>query len=350
MMRKYFFILLFGVLVVSCVSVPVQTGTSDSKSPATGSAAGSHSQGENSALEKCNATMGTLTILEDRYASWYSYMGRYGIHSTVPVLRLFAQQSGCFVVVERGRGLRSATEERRLQSSGELREGSNFGKGQMVSADYTMTPTLIFSDSNTSGIGGAVGGIIGGRLGAAVGGSMRVKSAQSMLTLVDNRSTVQVAVAEGSSRGMDFGIIQGLFTGSAGGILGAYTKTPEGKVIVGAMMDAFNNMVKAVRNYSPQTPAGPGGLGTGGKLKVDGTAGAKAGKQSNTHAAEHDRATIKEMQIILNKLGFNVGTPDGVPGKKTRNAVSTFQKVSGLPVSGNLDRETIDRLRKVGGV
>ena len=347
-MQRILFCLMISLLLGSCASMPVQTGTSDSKSPATGAAAGASSQGANAGLERCDATLGTMAVHEDRYSAWYAYLGRHGIRSTVPVLRLFAQQSGCFVVVERGRGFSNAKEERQLQASGELRQGSNFGKGQMVSADYTMTPTLIFSDSNTGGVGGAVGGIIGGRLGAALGGSLRVKSAQSMLTLVDNRSTVQVAVAEGSSRGMDLGAIQGLFGGSAGGVLGAYTKTPQGKVIVGAMMDAYNNMVKAVRNYSPQAAAGPGGHGTGGKLTVDG-ATTPAVASAPPAAAGPDRATIKEMQGLLNKLGFNVGTPDGIPGKKTINAVTSFQKVSGLPVTGKLDTATIARLRKVGG-
>ncbi len=332
------------LVFVSCVSMPVKTGTSDSKSPATGSAAGANAQGANKSLQYCD---GTLAIHEDRYASWYSYLGRYGIQSTVPVLRLFAQQSGCFVVVERGRGMKNAKEERQLQASGELRQGSNFGKGQMVSADYTMTPTLIFSDSNTGGIGGALGGIIGGRVGAAVGGRLKFKSAQSLLTLVDNRSTVQVAVAEGSSRGMDMGGITGLFGGSGAGVLGAYTKTPQGKVIVGAMMDAYNNLVKAVRNYSPQAASGPGGHGTGGQLKVDGATPSSAVK--TTSAAAVNKATIKEMQGLLNKLGFNVGTPDGVPGAKTKKAVSNFQKMSGLPVTGQFDAATVAKLREAGG-
>ena len=331
------------LLFVSCVSMPVKTGTSDSKSPATGSAAGAHSEGANAELQYCDGTLGTLAIHEDRYSTWYSYLGRYGIQSTVPVLRLFAQQSGCFVVVERGRGFRNAQEERRLQASGELRQGSNFGKGQMVSADYTMTPTLIFKDSNTGGIGGLVGGLIGGSVGAAVGGRLQFKSAQSLLTLVDNRSTVQVAVAEGSSRGMDMGGITGLFGSGGAGVLGAYTKTPEGKVIVGAMMDAYNNMVKAVRNYSPQAASGPGGHGTGGKLKVDGATSAPAVKKASTTV---NKATIKEMQGILNNLGFSVGKPDGIPGAKTRKAVSNFQKMSGLPVTGQLNSATITKLRE----
>lgn len=347
-MKKTLFLIMASLILTACAGMPAITGGHDSKTAATGSAAGAHSEGANAALERCSGPIGTLAIHEDRYAHWYSYLGRYGIQSTVPVLRLFAQQSGCFVVVERGRGMSNVKEERQLQASGELRQGSNFGKGQMVSADYTMTPTLIFNDRNTAGIGSAVGGVIGGRIGATLASGLKVKSAQSMLTLVDNRSTVQVAVAEGSSKGMDMGGVAGLFGSSAGGILGAYTKTPEGRVIVGAMMDAFNNMVKAVRNYAPQAASGPAGHGTGGKLQVDG-ATTPAAVKSPAAPAGADKATVKEMQALLNKMGFNVGTPDGIPGQKTKQAVSSFQKMSGLPVTGNLDAATIAKLREVGG-
>ena len=87
-----------------------------------------------------------------------------------------------------------------------------------------------------------------------------------MLTLIDNRSGVQLAAAEGSARNMDFGMLGGLFGGSAGGIAGGYSNTAEGKVIVAAFTDSFNNMVKAVRNYKAQEVKG--GLGRGGQLKV----------------------------------------------------------------------------------
>ncbi len=333
-MERLSYCIILCLVLVSCVSMPVKTGTSDSKSPATGSAAGAYSEGTNTSLERCDTPLGTLALYEDRYTPWYRSLSRYGIQSTEPALRLFAQQSGCFVVVERGKAFRNVQEERQLEASGELRQGSNFGKGQMVSADYTMTPTLIYSDSDTGGIGGAIGGLLGGGLGAAIGGGIKIRSAQSILTLVDNRSTVQVAVAEGSSRGMDLGAISGLFGSGAGGVLGAYTKTPEGKVIVGAMLDSYNNMIKAARYYQPQAASGPKGHGTGGKLQVDDT------------GTKPDRETIKEVQTLLNKLGYDAGNSDGIPGSKTKKAVSAFQQHSGLPITGEIDSITIGKLRE----
>ncbi|MDO5674723.1 MAG: hypothetical protein Q4G66_07390 [bacterium] len=59
------------------------------------------------------------------------------------------------------------------------------------------------------GICGAVGGLFGS-VGAMIGNSIQTKSAQSMPALVDDRSGVQVAVAEGSGNSMDVGGIMGL--------------------------------------------------------------------------------------------------------------------------------------------
>ena len=89
-----------------------------------------------------------------------------------------------------------------------------------------------------------------------------------MLTLVDNRSGVQLGASEGSASKTDFGAWSGLFGAAAGGSLGGYTNTAEGKVLAGAFADAYNQLVVAVRNYKAQEVRG--GLGTGGRLGVSG--------------------------------------------------------------------------------
>jgi len=269
MNMKHFFLLVILLTFLSGCS-QIHMGSDRSKTAATGSAAGAYTENVNPQLERCAEPLGTLAVNEDHTANWYSWLGRYGIQSTVPLLRLLSQQSNCFVVVERGAGLNSLQRERALQRSGELRKNSNFGKGQLVAADYTVTPTLIFSEHGTKGIGGAIGGLFG-TVGALIGSNLQFSDAQSMLTLVDNRSGVQVAVAEGSADSMDIGGLMGLFESGTGIGAGAhaYSKTPEGKLIAAAMTDAFNNLVRAVKHYKPQKATGPHGMGTGGKLKVN---------------------------------------------------------------------------------
>jgi curli biogenesis system outer membrane secretion channel CsgG len=238
---------------------------------ATGAAAGESTSGESSQLEKCSESLGTVSLVENQSAGWYSILtGQYKLPPTANLLRLLIQQSNCFVVVERSEaGMRAMSRERQLEDSGELRKGSKFQKGQMVSSDYAMTPEVIFSEGNTGGLGGAVGGLIGGRAGAvvgAVGAGTKTREAAAMLTLVDNRSGVQIAAAEGSASKTDWGGFAGLLGSRAGGGLGGYTNTPQGKVIAGAFMDAYNQMVRSLRSYKAQQVKG--GLGKGGRLKV----------------------------------------------------------------------------------
>ncbi|MEE9492778.1 MAG: CsgG/HfaB family protein [Gammaproteobacteria bacterium] len=133
----------------------------------TGGAAGGTAAGANKSLASCNETLGTLAVVEDRSAPWWhAYYRRYpSLGSTVPVLRTMIQQSNCFVVVERGRAMHNMKQERRLEQAGEIRSGSSFGKGQMVAADYTLNPSIQFSDKGTGGITGSLGGLLGGRTG-----------------------------------------------------------------------------------------------------------------------------------------------------------------------------------------
>ena len=122
---------------------------------ATGAAAGGTSAGANPQLEHCDTTLGTMAVDEDRDAPWYYRLTtEYKLDSTVPVLRTLIQQSNCFVVVERGAALNNMMRERDLAASGEMRQGSKMGKGQMVAADYTMSPTINFSEKGTGGMGG----------------------------------------------------------------------------------------------------------------------------------------------------------------------------------------------------
>ncbi|MDA8162731.1 MAG: peptidoglycan-binding protein, partial [Desulfobacteraceae bacterium] len=157
-------------------------------------------------------------------------------------------------------------QERALQESGELRKGSSFGKGQMVSADYSLSPSITFTNNNAGGVGGGLGGYFGA-IGAVMA-NLKFKEASTLLTMVDNRSGVQLAAAEGSARSMDFGGLGALFGGGLGAVGGGYANTAEGKVIVAAFVNSYNNIVRAVRNYKAQEVKG--GLGTGGQLKVQG--------------------------------------------------------------------------------
>ncbi|MBN8263902.1 MAG: peptidoglycan-binding protein [Xanthomonadales bacterium] len=255
-------------VALAASSAPAQAQWSKKQNDPQGAAAGANAKGAAANLEYCDEPMGTIAVVEEQEGDWYRYLRTdLNLPSTIPVIRMIIQQSNCFVVVERGRAMQNMMQERALMDSGELREGSSFGKGQMVAADYTINPSINFSQSNAGGIGGVLGAF-GGRLGAvgAVVGGLKFKKAETMLTMIDNRSGVQIGVAQGNATKTDFGLGIG-GAGSGGfGALGGYSNTPEGKALAAAFANAYNNLVRAMRDYKPQQVEG--GLGKGGKLKV----------------------------------------------------------------------------------
>lgn len=255
---------IFTLAGLTC-SIPAAADSLDTA--ATGAAGGANASGASRQLQHCSQPFGTLAVEENQSTQWWQiYVSRYpNLGSTIPVLRMLIQQSNCFVVVERGGAMRNMMEERSLQQSGELRGGSHFGKGQMVAADYTMSPSIQFAAKGTGGLGGAVGSLFG-RVAGAIAGSLKRNEASTTLILIDNRSGVQISAAVGDAKNFDFNLFGGAFGGGSAGAAGAYTNTPEGKLITAAFADSYNQMVQALRNYRAQQVKG--GLGKGGNLKV----------------------------------------------------------------------------------
>ena len=58
-----------------------------------------------------------------------------------------------------------------------------------------------------------------------------------------------------------------------------------------------------------------------------------------------DKETTKNVQEVLNTLGYDCGTPDGIAGDMTNTAVSKYQEDHGLYVSGNIDDSLIKSLK-----
>lgn len=266
-------------------------GDAGAKTVATGSAGGGNSQNANAQLEHCDKPIGTLAVIKDQNAQWFDNLtNTYHLGSTVPVIKLLVQQSNCFVVVDRGAGLAMGMNERALNDTGEMRKTSKLHKGQIVAADYALNPSITFSSNDTGGVGAAIASYGGGWLGLLAGG-LKFKEASTMLTLSDNRSSVQLASAEGSAKNTDYSIFGGAFGSSLGGVAGGYSKTPEGKVIVAAFTDSYNNIVRSVKNYKVQSVKG--GLGAGGNLAIQGED--DQGNQESAPTAEPIKKSTKKV-------------------------------------------------------
>jgi len=243
-------------------SAHAQGGITDMKkgeggSAVQGSAGPSGSSDGASDLERCDKPMATMAVVEPQ-SHVLAGLARYKMGSPTSLIRLMIQQSNCFVVVERGVGMQNMMQERALAKSGELKQDSNVGGGQMVSADYILTPSVIFSEDNAGGVGGGVGGVVGGLFGRGAGamvggvaGGLKFKEAQTSMLVADARSGIQVAAAEGSAKKADFrlgGLLGGAGIGGGGAVAGGgYSNTNEGKVIAASLADNYNGVVRAVR-------------------------------------------------------------------------------------------------------
>jgi curli biogenesis system outer membrane secretion channel CsgG len=201
-------------------------------------------------LQRCGAPIATVALAENPHG--YVMGSGYQLPaSPVPLVKLLMQQSGCFRVVDRGAGLRGTLREQELQEAGVLRKHSTVAKGKGYEAQYTLTPSLTFSEQDAGrGLAGVVAMIPVLRDIAGLAGlveQVKFKEAQTALLLSDNETTEQVAAATGAARTTDLGV-GGLVLGRLGGGAGAgWSNTNEGKVIAAAFLDAHNQLVVQLR-------------------------------------------------------------------------------------------------------
>ncbi|MHC2263355.1 L,D-transpeptidase family protein [Sinorhizobium meliloti] len=59
--------------------------------------------------------------------------------------------------------------------------------------------------------------------------------------------------------------------------------------------------------------------------------------------------SVRDLQMLLNTLGYDAGLPDGFSGPATAAAIEAFQRAEGLPVEGKITPELIEAVfRKAG--
>jgi curli biogenesis system outer membrane secretion channel CsgG len=197
-------------------------------------------------LPTCAKPIGTMGI-SDPEVRWWEGLG---LGSPEALLRVYAQKSGCFRLVNRSqRGMAAMQTERSLAAGGEMRGGGTIGKGQMVQADFTMIPNIVTANRNKGGfrIGGLLGAVVPGIGGALLGGlDVKKRSANVTLEVVNNKSSEEfVTEGQATKKDVGFGGGGGIF---GGGILGAggasgYADTEIGQVVALAYLDAFTKLV-----------------------------------------------------------------------------------------------------------
>jgi curli biogenesis system outer membrane secretion channel CsgG len=209
-------------------------------------------------IPTCDKKIGTLAVTEPENRWWTGL----NLESPEALIKVFVSQSKCFTLVDRGKGLAAAQAERALAGSGEMRGGSNIGKGQMKAADYVLVPDIVNQNANSGGkrIGGILGGFVPGLAGAVLGGiSLKSKTADVVLTLTDVRSTEQVSLQQGHAKKTDLGWGAGggvgFFGGFAAGGASSYANTEIGQVVTMAYLQAFTKLVDDVKQIQPNAKA-----------------------------------------------------------------------------------------------
>ena len=247
--RSLGFLLVSVFLLTACGEKKTELGQGGSVVTGSAGPQGAHNAAKE--LLRCDAPVATVALAENPHG--YTYGAAYQLPpSPVPLVKLLAQQSGCFRVVDRGAGLRATVREQELKEAGVLRQqNSTVAKGRGYEAQYTLTPSLTFSEQDAGrGLGGVIAMIPVLRDIAGLAGiveQVKFKEAQTALLLSDNETTEQVAAATGAARTTDLGV-GGLVLGRLGGAAGAgWSNTNEGKVIAAAFLDAHNQLVVQAR-------------------------------------------------------------------------------------------------------
>ncbi len=226
--------------------------------PAQAASIGDKTAEKQAEIPNCSHKIGTLAVREPQNRWWEGL----GLESPEALLKVFVMKSGCFTLVDRGKGFEMAQQERALASGGALQQGSNVGMGQVKAADYILVPDIVSKNGNASGtnVGGILGGFIGGGVGALVSSiNISSKTADVVLTITNVRTSEQQAMEEGHGSKTDVGFGFGGGWGGWGGFGGAgisnYQNTAIGQVVVLAYIEAYTKLVGDMGGLSAQAAA-----------------------------------------------------------------------------------------------
>lgn len=163
----------------------------------------------------------------------------------LPLIKLMAARSNCFRVADRGAAMGALERERAMTGAAPSQS--------LVKADYLISAQVLYSDAKSRESGGG----IGGAFGSAVGLKTKTLESQVLLSLIDVDTGLQEAVATGSARKKDVGVIGGgLLLGLGVGALGGtYGSTDIGKITSIAVLDAFRKLILEAQARLPQQTA-----------------------------------------------------------------------------------------------
>jgi Curli production assembly/transport component CsgG len=218
---------------------------------------------EASAVPMCERSLGTVALVEEKPAQPQGMenlppqirammemaaqqQGGGQRIDPLPLLKLLAARSRCFVVVDRGAGFDALQRERALAAGGSVSGGT--AGATLQAAAYMLTAQIVYSDEKSRASGGGIGSLYGG-----IGFKSKTLEAQTLLSLTSVKTGIQEGVASGSARKKDLSILGGGLLGLGIGALGGgYESTDIGKITSLALLDGFRKLViDAQKRLSP---------------------------------------------------------------------------------------------------
>lgn len=199
----------------------------------------------------CDAPMGSLVVREPASRAIIDRLAQLGIDSPVNALRVIAQRSNCFEVMD------LTVVEQRLEAA---RRGSR-ATPALGTTVYVLQPSLSVISPNFAPNQDQreparvnTGDQSTQRMLGNIGATLRNIAADTSLMMVELESGRQVAVAQGNQSGGEFDPAGALFGPQARGMGSGYAQTPEGRTMVVALNKAFNALVADFRAQGLRAP------------------------------------------------------------------------------------------------
>ena len=123
----------------------------------------------------------------------------------------------------------------------------------------------------------------------------------------------------------------------------------QGKVVL-PLLDAYNNIITAITmrrgRWAIAAWAPVAVLPSRAHHSNKGRRFRPARPPARLEPAQNAHLSVRDAQVKLNQLGYNVGAPDGQLGCYMVAGIRAFQRDRRLTISGQLDQATINELAK----
>ena len=240
-----------------------------------------------------------------------------------------------YIVLER-ESLGTVLSEQDLGASGRIKKGTEAQIGEIEGAELLIVGAITEFSGHSSGGSGALDALGLGILGNIAGGFKKAHMAIDIRVIDAKTSRILAATSvEGEATDVDLG--GGLAGSALSAGLGGWKNTPMEK----ALRICINKAVDFIVTKTPEKYYRHG--------KTAPTETVVIPEKPKKKTTSLTRSMIRKKQAQLNALGFNVGTPDGIAGKKTRKALQDFQWEHDLEETGRFDPETIKKLQELSG-